>query len=132
MENVTIFINFPRLGDWTKFNIIAQWTDGKFTPTARYNPAEIPAEHMQTLQNAMASIRALGEPWTATSVAARLSSPADRGEEQETTEADAVALTVTARRDSDGATGVLTYEDYPALLIQTTEAIAAFNHFTQR
>lgn len=131
-----IVINWPAPGDWARFIVNAEWRDGRWSGRRSTRGENVTPEQLAVLQGVITDIRALGEPWTATHAVARLSSPADRATEATTegtpapsTEPDAVELTLYARRDSDGASGMFTREDIPALLVQTADAVAAYNSF---
>ncbi len=130
-----IIINWPAPGNWERFTVIAEMRDGRWGGRRESRAENITPEQQAVLQSIIGEIRGMGEPWTATHAVARLSSPADRVERtaepapELSTEPDAVAITLHARRDADGFCGHFTHEDIPALLVQTPEAVAAYNSF---
>ena len=140
--NAELHINFTEPADklpldWGKFVMRAYYEDaGGYLRQARYTPADIPPGHAPAMQAVTAVIVALGEPWTATSVVARLAQqwvepdlPTDGNTQSEPYLAEWLELTVEATGDT-GGTRQFASRHYPALAVRDAAAVAFFKYFT--
>ena len=73
MNSSEIQIQFPRPGQWDEFTLTVVYQDADgYTRTARYTPADIPAEQALAMQAVVAALVGLGEDWQAVQVWAHL------------------------------------------------------------
>lgn len=128
--NAEIQIQFPQPGNWQEFTLTPIYQDaGGYTRTARYTPAEIPAEQAPAMQAVVAALVGLSEPWKAVQVWARLKEFYAPEEDDPVRTVETVDLTVEAV-NPQGGRRVFTSRDYPAFVITDSAAVAFFKFFT--
>ena len=136
MNNSEIQIQFPKLGQWDEFTLtpIYQDADG-YTRTARYAPADIPADHAPAMAAVVAALVGLGEDWQAVQVWAHLMTATVYNEDDPYNpigQRDEVALDVEAVHEATGGRRIFTVYDYPAFIITDPAAVEFFKHFTKQ
>ncbi len=132
MNNAEIQLQFPKPGKWEEFTLTAVYEDaGGYTRTARYAPADIPADQAPAMQAVVAALVELGEDWQAVQVWARLGKNAlTLAEDGTYTMIDGVCLTVEAVHAETRGRRIFTASDYPSFIITDPAAVAFFNYFT--
>lgn len=130
MNNSEIQIQFPRPGEWGEFTLTAVYEDGGgYTRTARYAPADIPADQAPAMSSVVAALVELGEDWQAVQVWARLKEFYAPEEDDPVRTVETVDLTVEAV-NPQGGRRVFTSRDYPVFVLTDPAAVAFFKHFT--
>jgi len=133
MNSSEIQIQFPRPGQWDEFTLTVVYQDADgYTRTARYTPADIPAEQAPAMAAVVAALVGLGEDWQAAQVWARLGITMTYDVANDRSEyVFAVVLTVEAV-NPQGGRRVFTSRDYPEFVINDPAAVEFFKYFTKQ
>lgn len=130
MNNAELQLQFPKPGQWDEFTLTAVYEDGGgYTRTARYAPADIPADQAPAMASVVSALVGLGEDWQAVQVWARLMELSAPDMENPITLQETVELTVEAV-NPQGGRRMFTPYDYPAFIITDPAAVEFFNFFT--
>ena len=131
MTNAEIQIQFPQPGNWQEFSLTPIYQDkGGYSPPARFNQDEIPADHAPAMAAVVTALVGLGEDWQASQVWARLGITMTYDVVNDRSEyVFAVDLTVEAV-NPQGGRRVFTSRDYPAFVITEPAAVEFFKFFT--
>ena len=132
MNNSEIQIQFPRPGNWQEFTLTAVYEDADgYTRTARYAPADIPADQAPAMAAVVSALVGMGEDWQAVQVWARLGKDVlTLAEDGAYTMIDAVSLTVEAVHAETKGRRIFTVSDYPAFILTDPAAVEFFKFFT--
>ena len=132
MNNAEIQIQFPQPGQWDEFTLtpIYQDADG-YTPPARFNQDDIPAEQAPAMEAVVAALVGMGEDWQAVQVWARLKEFYAPEVDDPMRTAETVDLTVEAV-NSQGGRRIFTARDYPEFTVASPAAVAFFKYFTKQ
>lgn len=133
MNNAEIQIQFPQPGKWDEFILTPIYRDaGGYRPPARFTQDDIPAEQSPAMQDVVAALVGLSEPWQASQVWAHLMTATVYNEDDPYTpigRKDEVALDVEAVNEQGGRRFFTPYQ-YPEFIIDDPAAVDFFKHFT--
>lgn len=131
--NTQIQIQFSCPGQWDQFTLTSVYRDADgYIHTARYAPADIPAEQAPALASVVSALVSMGEPWQAVQVWAHLTTTTSYGEDDPYTpigQRDEVVLTVEAVNERGGRR-IFAFTDYPEFFITDPAAVEFFKYFT--